>query len=439
MSTSVISSAATSIAGRQSDNGLKVSENSGFSADATHDITSQKSFNTAMDDARLKTERQNTKRHERQKAAVESGKHLPSKDSGTDEEKTKLSAKRDQAASGDPSPGHKKTKHTEQATSNVIAVGEVKTATATNSAKGIKNKDNARLHPGGKYPESAITDMEKGQLKNLSMKPAGNVDGKTGHGHNARYGLKTLAGATPSLNKEGMAALKQHLHGKTVDSNGQLISTGGDHSGVKGLDKLLSMQKTLLDGTQGANAATGSSLAETQASATLSLLSPLHTASSGITQSSTALYQSVIHESVGHMGWNQSMSGQVAWMASQNIRSAELKLNPANLGLIEVRIGIDDKNVKVAFGSHHALVREAIEQSIPRLREMMAEQGLNLSNPDVSQQAFSQQQDGSFTQHGGQHSASTFSTQVDSSSPELVIQKRLHLVGANNGAVDYYI
>ncbi len=438
MSTSVISSAAASIAGRQSDNGLKVTENSEFSADAARDKTSAKLFNTAMDDARLKTERQNTKRHERQKAAVESGKHLPSKDSGTDEEETKLSAKKDQAASGDPSNRHKKTKHTEQAASNVIAVGEVNTATATNP-KGIKNKGDTRLYSGGKYPESAITDVKKDQLKNPSMKSAGSVDGKTGHGNHSRYGLKTLAGAAPSLNKEGEAALKQHLHGKTGDSNGQSMLTGSGHSGVKGLDKLLSMQKTLLDGTQGANTATGSSLADTQASATLSLLSPLHTASGGITQSSTALYQSVIHESVGHMGWNQSMSGQVAWMASQNIRSAELKLNPANLGSIEVRIGIDDKNVKVVFGSHHALVREAIEQSIPRLREMMAEQGLNLSNPDVSQQAFSQQQDSSFAQHGGQNSASTFSTQVDSSSPELVIQQRLHLVGSNNGAVDYYI
>jgi len=436
MSTSVISSVAISIADRQGDNGLNIAENSGFGTDSTRDKASAESFNTAMSDARLKTERQNTKRHERQKAAVDGGKHLPSKDSGTDKAKTKLSAKGDQSTRSDPSDGHKKTKHTKQDASNVVATGEVKTATMTASAKGIKNSGNTRSYPGGKHPGSVITDVEKNRLKELSMKPGGSVDGKAGEGHNSTHRLKTLAGVAPSLNKHATAASAHALHNKRAGS-GQLAMSAADHGGMKGLDKLLSMQKTLLDGTQGTTTATAPSLADTQVSATLPPPSPLHTGSGSISQSGTALYQSVIHESVGQTGWNQSMSGQVAWMASQNIRSAELKLNPANLGSIEVRIGIDDRNVKVAFGSHHALVREAIQQSIPHLREMMAEQGLNLSNPDVSQQAFSQQQDSSFTQHGEQNSASTFSTRVDNSSPELLVQKTL--ASSDNGAVDYYI
>ncbi len=169
------------------------------------------------------------------------------------------------------------------------------------------------------------------------------------------------------------------------------------------------------------------------------LLLPLSPATGGGTANASALYQSVLQHTFGQPGWDQSMGKQVVWMANQNIRSAELRLNPANLGSIDVRIEMKDDGINVAFSSQHMTVRHAIEQSLPRLREMMAAQGLNLNGADISQQSFSQHQDNSFTQHESRANQLSSISGVNHKSgleqPNILMQK----VKMVNGAVDYYI
>lgn len=95
-----------------------------------------------------------------------------------------------------------------------------------------------------------------------------------------------------------------------------------------------------------------------------------------------------IQAQVGKPGWGEELGGKVVWLINQQQQSAELRLNPPHLGPIEVRITIQQDQASVAFTAHHAVTREALEAAIPRLREMLGEQGLNLVNVDVSQQSF---------------------------------------------------
>ena len=71
-------------------------------------------------------------------------------------------------------------------------------------------------------------------------------------------------------------------------------------------------------------------------------------------------------------------------MVNQQVQAAEIKLNPPNLGAVEVRVNVDGDEVQVSFTAQQGLAREALEAAIPRLREMFAEQGLNLADVDVS-------------------------------------------------------
>ena len=48
-------------------------------------------------------------------------------------------------------------------------------------------------------------------------------------------------------------------------------------------------------------------------------------------------------------------------------------------------MSLQQDQASVAFVSQHAAVREALEQAIPRLREMLGEQELQLVQVDVSQ------------------------------------------------------
>ncbi len=84
--------------------------------------------------------------------------------------------------------------------------------------------------------------------------------------------------------------------------------------------------------------------------------------------------------------WGEEMGQQVRWLVSQKLHVAELKLNPPQLGAIEVRVVVQQDQVNLHFSSPHALVRDSIEESLPRLREILQGNGFNLVNVDVSHQ-----------------------------------------------------
>jgi hypothetical protein len=86
-----------------------------------------------------------------------------------------------------------------------------------------------------------------------------------------------------------------------------------------------------------------------------------------------------------HPDWGKDLGEQIVWMANKAIPAAEIKLNPAHLGPISVRIDVNQDQATIMFTTHHAEVKEAIEASIPKLREMLGTQQLNLVNVNVSQ------------------------------------------------------
>lgn len=95
---------------------------------------------------------------------------------------------------------------------------------------------------------------------------------------------------------------------------------------------------------------------------------------------------------VGTAEWGGAMGDKVVWMASQNHQVAELHLNPPHLGPLEVRLTINNDQASALFVSHHSAVREAIETALPRLREMLADNGIMLGDVSVGAESFNQQQ-----------------------------------------------
>lgn len=97
--------------------------------------------------------------------------------------------------------------------------------------------------------------------------------------------------------------------------------------------------------------------------------------------------------------WSRVVSSRVVYMAREGVQHAELRLNPAQLGPVEVRLSVVNEQTSVTFLANNAATREALEQALPRLRESFAENGLALNNAEVGQQDQSQnpQQDGAFT------------------------------------------
>jgi flagellar hook-length control protein FliK len=90
-----------------------------------------------------------------------------------------------------------------------------------------------------------------------------------------------------------------------------------------------------------------------------------------------------IEKSVGQTGWSDELGGRVERMLDKSVHSAEIKLNPAHLGPLEVRIRLHQDQAEIQFSSQHAAVREAIETALPKLREMLGHQQINLVDSSV--------------------------------------------------------
>jgi flagellar hook-length control protein FliK len=79
-------------------------------------------------------------------------------------------------------------------------------------------------------------------------------------------------------------------------------------------------------------------------------------------------------------------------MVNQRIGVATIRMNPPELGPIEVKVNLNHDQASVQFVSHAVQVRDALEQSIPRLREMLEQSGFTLVDSQVSDQSPQQQQ-----------------------------------------------
>jgi len=81
--------------------------------------------------------------------------------------------------------------------------------------------------------------------------------------------------------------------------------------------------------------------------------------------------------------WGESIAGRISLLINQRLSSARIHINPPELGPIEVRLNINSDQASVQFVSHSAQVRDALEQSIPRLREMLESAGFSLADSFV--------------------------------------------------------
>ncbi|RYY92637.1 MAG: flagellar hook-length control protein FliK, partial [Comamonadaceae bacterium] len=78
------------------------------------------------------------------------------------------------------------------------------------------------------------------------------------------------------------------------------------------------------------------------------------------------------------------LGAELRWMVEAGLQQAELHLNPAELGPIQVQLSLQSQTAEIHFAAAHATTRDSIQQALPVLREMLAGQGLQLGQAGVS-------------------------------------------------------
>ena len=110
--------------------------------------------------------------------------------------------------------------------------------------------------------------------------------------------------------------------------------------------------------------------------------------------SNAAMPARIVATPVSSSDWSGDVGNQLTWMVSQRESSANLVLNPPDMGRIEISITMNGDQASASFISTNPDVRDALQGSLPRLREVLADAGVFLGQADIGAQAFGQQQNG---------------------------------------------
>lgn len=135
--------------------------------------------------------------------------------------------------------------------------------------------------------------------------------------------------------------------------------------------------------------------------------------------------------------WSQEFGNRMVWLAKEGIQSAQLRLNPASLGKIDISISIQNDQASISFLSQHGAVKDVIDASMPRLREMLNDAGIKLDQVNVSTQANAQEQKQSNGTHAGVTHGSQTGNQQDDTQVPMEEETRPHVTEMLS-AVDYY-
>ncbi len=126
------------------------------------------------------------------------------------------------------------------------------------------------------------------------------------------------------------------------------------------------------------------------------------------------------------------LADKVVWLAGRQGQMANLSLNPPEMGALEVRLTVSGGDATAQFFSPNPGVRDAIDAALPKLRELMAQAGLNLGEAEVRDQAFGRRDN---SEMQGQASAK----EIDAAVNQAALAGIGAVRSAGVGLVDLYI
>lgn len=134
---------------------------------------------------------------------------------------------------------------------------------------------------------------------------------------------------------------------------------------------------------------------------------------------------------------------KVNLMLADKLQQAEIQLDPIGLGKMKIQIQIDaSSQASVHFVVQHGQTREMLEQAMPRLRDMLAGQGIQLGQTQVQHQSQQQQQQGQATSGGqgqqGQSSGQSGSGRGQDTGDVTTSTLNVLVESTNGSGIDFY-
>ncbi len=129
---------------------------------------------------------------------------------------------------------------------------------------------------------------------------------------------------------------------------------------------------------------------------------------------------------------SSAMNDAVKFMVNQRMQAAEVRLDPPELGSMQIKINMNGDQASVSVVVQNPQAKEMLDQAIPKLREMLDQAGIQLGESSIEQgdqSAQGQDQQGK-GKHGKQGHLSEDENEIQSAETKIV--------NGHVGEVDYF-
>lgn len=165
-------------------------------------------------------------------------------------------------------------------------------------------------------------------------------------------------------------------------------------------------------------------------------------ASAGTTTPAPQPASAQLHAPFGSPQWQDALGQQIIMFSRNGQQTAELRLNPQELGALHISLKIDDNQAQIHLASASSQVRSALEAALPHLRNAMAESGINLGQSSVGSDSSAWQQQMAGNNNDGNSRDPSYQQQFgpssESTSELLDVPEQLRSMASSVNGVDIF-
>ncbi|MEQ9888039.1 flagellar hook-length control protein FliK [Pectobacterium zantedeschiae] len=188
--------------------------------------------------------------------------------------------------------------------------------------------------------------------------------------------------------------------------------------------------------------ALGNSASASQTTPPVAQAMHVQPASVGTTTPAPQAASAQLNAPFGSPQWQDALGQQIVMFSRNGQQTAELRLNPQELGALHISLKIDDNQAQIHLASANSQVRSALEAALPHLRNAMAESGINLGQSSVGSDSSAWQQQMAGNNNDGNSRGPSYQQQFgqssESTSELLDVPEQLRSMASSVNGVDIF-
>ncbi|MEZ8740416.1 flagellar hook-length control protein FliK [Photobacterium swingsii] len=280
-----------------------------------------------------------------------------------------------------------------EAAVNATASGatEASQAIAASGVIGVAAANNVHLDP-------AVEGVSSGVSDGATDKVAGQASGAAALANSANTGAATSSSLVNSIpwssNAVTTPTAMDSIHASSAQLAGGLavgagIATASGDSSTE-IDYSAAM---LAGGVAATSDGQPDPTARTSGSESTATASTVTAGSLTMQQAAKAeaIAQAQVPIQLSKEQGGDELAEKVNIMMSKNLKHVDIRLDPPELGKVQIKLSMNQDQASIQFTAANAQTRELLEHSMPRLRELMQQQGVQLAQTSVQQDTSRQQ------------------------------------------------